>query len=156
VSQNEESLLGEMVYHYQDSGKTFGVGELLDKIHRNRFPRTERNRELMEKAIWFMSFCFWPSTGSARLNIICYKLSDIGPGILPSNDWKSLVDTKMFRDWMIMKTLKDMEPKISGLWNKNPLIDLDESHIIYRPMQILGVVRICTERLYSWVSIISR
>jgi hypothetical protein len=58
MSQNEESLLSETVYHYQDSGKTFGVGELLDEIHRDRFPRTERNRELTEKAIWFMSFCF--------------------------------------------------------------------------------------------------
>jgi hypothetical protein len=56
---------------------------------------------------------------------------------------------------MIMKTLKDAEPKISRLWNKNPLIDLDESYIVYRPTQIFGVVGICTERLYSWVSIIS-
>jgi hypothetical protein len=55
MSWNEESLLSETVYHYQDSGKTFGVGELLDK---DRFSRTEWNRELMEKAIWFMSFCF--------------------------------------------------------------------------------------------------
>jgi hypothetical protein len=51
VSQNEESLLSEMVYHYQDSGKTFGVGELLNEIHRDRFPRTEQNKELTEKAI---------------------------------------------------------------------------------------------------------
>jgi hypothetical protein len=33
MSQNEESLLSEMVYHYQDSGETFGVGKLLDKVH---------------------------------------------------------------------------------------------------------------------------
>jgi hypothetical protein len=51
VSQNEESLLSETVYHYQDSGKTFGVGELLNEIHRDRFPRTEQNKELTEKAI---------------------------------------------------------------------------------------------------------
>jgi hypothetical protein len=56
---------------------------------------------------------------------------------------------------MIIKTLKDVEPKISRLWNKNPLIDLDKSNIIYRPMRIFEVVRICMERLYSWVSIIS-
>jgi hypothetical protein len=31
---------------------------LLDEIYRDRFPRSERNRELVEKAIWFMSFCF--------------------------------------------------------------------------------------------------
>jgi hypothetical protein len=61
----------------------------------------------------------------------------------------------MSGDWMIMKTLKDMAPEISGLWNKNPLINPDESYIVYRPTLILGVVRICTERLYSWVSIIS-
>jgi hypothetical protein len=128
---------------------------LLDEIHRDRFPRTEWNRELTEKAIWFMSFCFWPSTGSARLNIIHYKLSDIGPSILLLNDRKSFVDTKMSGDWMIIKTLKDTEPKISGLWDKNPLIDPDKSHIVYRPTWILGVVGICTERLYSWVSIIS-
>jgi hypothetical protein len=35
VSQNEESLLSEMVYHYQDSGETFRVGSLLDEVHRN-------------------------------------------------------------------------------------------------------------------------
>jgi hypothetical protein len=38
MSQNEESLLSKTVYHYWDSGKTFRVGELLDKIHRDRFP----------------------------------------------------------------------------------------------------------------------
>jgi hypothetical protein len=48
VSRNEESLLSEAVYHYQDSGKTFGVRELLNEIHRDRFPRTEQNRELTE------------------------------------------------------------------------------------------------------------
>jgi hypothetical protein len=57
---------------------------------------------------------------------------------------------------MIMKTLKDTKPKISGLWDKNLLIDPDESYIVYRPTCIFGVVGICTERLYSWVSIISR
>jgi hypothetical protein len=59
----------------------------------------------------------------------------------------------MSGDWIILKTLKDMELKISGPWNKNPLIDPDESHIVYRPTQIFGIVGICTERLYSWVSI---
>jgi hypothetical protein len=58
VSRNEESLLSEMVYHYQDSGKTFGVRKLLNEIHRDKFSRMEWNRELTEKAIWFMSFCF--------------------------------------------------------------------------------------------------
>jgi hypothetical protein len=61
----------------------------------------------------------------------------------------------MSGDWIIMKTLKDAEPQISRLWNKNPLINPDESHMVYRPTQILGVVGVCTERLYSWVSIIS-
>jgi hypothetical protein len=36
----------------------------------------------------------------------------------------------MSRDWMIMKTLKDAEPKISRLWNKNLLIDADECYIV--------------------------
>jgi hypothetical protein len=35
MSWNEKSLLSEMVYHYQDSGETFGVGELLNKVHRD-------------------------------------------------------------------------------------------------------------------------
>jgi hypothetical protein len=48
VSWNEESLLSKMVYYHQDSGKTFGVRELLNEFHRDRFPRTEWNRELME------------------------------------------------------------------------------------------------------------
>jgi hypothetical protein len=56
----------------------------------------------------------------------------------------------MSGDWIIIKTLKDMKPKISRIWNKNPLINLDESHIIYRPMRIFEVVGICMERLYSW------
>jgi hypothetical protein len=55
-----------MVYHYQNSGKAFRVGKLLDKVHRDWFPGMERNRELTEKAIWFMLFCFWPSTDNAR------------------------------------------------------------------------------------------
>jgi hypothetical protein len=32
VSWNEESLLSETVNRYQDSGETFGVGKLLDKV----------------------------------------------------------------------------------------------------------------------------
>jgi hypothetical protein len=59
----------------------------------------------------------------------------------------------MSGDWIIMKTLKDVEPKISGLWNKNSLINPDKSHIVYRPTRIFGIVGICMERLYSWVSI---
>jgi hypothetical protein len=39
----------------------------------------------------------------------------------------------MSGDWMIMKTLKDAELKISRLWSKNPLINPDESYIVYRP-----------------------
>jgi hypothetical protein len=35
MSQNEESLLSETVYHYQDSGKTFRARKLLDKVHRD-------------------------------------------------------------------------------------------------------------------------
>jgi hypothetical protein len=54
-----------------------------------------------------------------------------------------------------MKTLKDMEPKISGIWNKNLLINPNKFYIVYRPTQILRVVEICMERLYGWVSIIS-
>jgi hypothetical protein len=48
VSQDKESLLSETVHHYQDSGKTFRVGELLNEIHRDGFPRAEQNRELTE------------------------------------------------------------------------------------------------------------
>jgi hypothetical protein len=70
---------------------------------------------LTEKAIRFMSFCFGPSTGSARFNIICNKLSGIGPSILSLDNRKSPVDTKMSRDWMIIKNLKNTEPKISGI-----------------------------------------
>jgi hypothetical protein len=58
VSWNEESLLSELVYHYQDSSETFGVKKLLNKVHRDLFPGMEQNRELTEKAIWFMLFCF--------------------------------------------------------------------------------------------------
>jgi hypothetical protein len=35
MSQNEESLLSETVYHYQNSSKTFGVRKLLDKVYRD-------------------------------------------------------------------------------------------------------------------------
>jgi hypothetical protein len=48
----------------------------------------------------------------------------------------------MSGDWMIIKNLKDMELKISGIWNKNPLINPNESHIVHRPMQIFGIVGI--------------
>jgi hypothetical protein len=48
MSQNKESLLSETAYYYSDSGKTFRVGELLNKIHRDRFQRMEQNRELIE------------------------------------------------------------------------------------------------------------
>jgi hypothetical protein len=58
--------------------------------------------------VWIDQWILVPDC--ARFNIICYKLSDIGPSILLSDDRKSFVDTKMSRDWMIMKTLKDMEP----------------------------------------------
>src|SRR5271169_3710305 len=56
---------------------------------------------------------------------------------------------------MVMKILKDTEPKISGIWNQNPLINPYESDIVFRPTQILEVVRVCMEELYSRVSSIS-
>jgi hypothetical protein len=52
---------------------------------------------------------------------------------------------------MIIKTLKDTKLKISRIWNKNPLINPDKFYIVYRPMQIFGIVRICMERLYIWL-----
>ena len=35
---DKNALLGEMIYHYQDSGKPFGDQEVFNEIHRNRIP----------------------------------------------------------------------------------------------------------------------
>jgi hypothetical protein len=41
MCRNEESLLSETVYHYQDSGKTFRVRELLDNMGPSILPSND-------------------------------------------------------------------------------------------------------------------
>ena len=51
---DENALLGETIYHYQDSGKPFRNQEVFNEIHGNRIPQTGRDGELTEK-LWHLA-----------------------------------------------------------------------------------------------------
>ena len=55
-----------------------------------------------EITIWFMSWCFGPSTSRARLTIVLDKHADIRPCIIPSDKIQCLVLTIMTGDRVIV------------------------------------------------------
>ena len=62
VGRDENALLGETIYHYQDSSKPFGNWEVFNEIHGNRIPWTGRDGKFMEKAIRLVAFGLVPRT----------------------------------------------------------------------------------------------
>ena len=51
ICGDENALLGEMIYHYQDSGKPFRGWEVFNEIHGNRIPQMGWDGKLTEKTI---------------------------------------------------------------------------------------------------------
>ena len=58
VSQNKDGLFSEAIDHYPDSSKLFRVRKMFDEVHRDGFSAIRWDRELSEKTIEFVMFCF--------------------------------------------------------------------------------------------------
>ena len=79
---DENALLGEMIYHYQNSGKPFGNWEVFNEIHGNRIPRMGRDRKLMEKTIRLVALGLVQRTSCTRSTIVSNKCANTRPSIL--------------------------------------------------------------------------
>ena len=79
---NENALLGEMIYHYQDSGKPFGNQEVFNEIHGNRIPQMGRDRKLMEKTVRLVALGLVPRTSCTRSTIVSDKGTNTWPSVL--------------------------------------------------------------------------
>ena len=78
VCGDENALLCEMIYHYQDSSKPFGNWEVFNEIHGNRIPQTGRDRKLMEKTIRLVVLGLVPRTSCTRSTIVSDKVRILG------------------------------------------------------------------------------
>ena len=82
MCQNENALLGEMIYHYQDSGKPFGNQEVFNEIHGNRITRMGRDRKLMEKTVRLVALGLVLRTSCTRTTIVSNKHVNTWPSVL--------------------------------------------------------------------------
>ena len=85
VCGDENALLVETNYHYQDSGKPFGNWEVFNEIHGNRIPWTGRDGKLMEKTIRLVAFGLVPRTSCTGSTIVSNKCANIQPSILSAD-----------------------------------------------------------------------
>ena len=85
VCRNEDALLGEMIYHYQDSSKSFGKWEVFNEIHGNRIPRMGRDRKLTEKTIRLVALGLVPRTSCTRSTIVSNKCANTWPSVLSAD-----------------------------------------------------------------------
>ena len=79
---NEDALLGEAIYYYQDSSKSFGIWEVFNEIHGDGMPQTGRDGKLTEKAIGFMMLGLVLRISCTGSTIVSNECVDIWPSIL--------------------------------------------------------------------------
>ena len=85
VCGDENALLGEMIYHYQDSGKPFRNQEVFNEIHGNRIPWTGRDGELTEKTIRLVALGLVLRTSCTRSTIVSNKCANTQPSVLSAD-----------------------------------------------------------------------
>ena len=85
VCGDENALLCEMIYHYQDSGKPFGNREVFNEIHGNRIPRTGWDGKLTEKTVRLVALGLVPRTSCTGSTIVSDKGTNTWPSILSAD-----------------------------------------------------------------------
>ena len=85
VCGDENALLGETIYHYQDSSKPFGNWEVFNEIHGNRIPWTGRDRKLTEKTVRLVALGLVLRTSCTRSTIVSNKCANTWPSILSAD-----------------------------------------------------------------------
>ena len=82
VCGDENALLGETIYHYQDSCKPFGNWEVFNEIHGNRIPQTGWDGKLTEKTIRLVALGLVLRTSCTRSTIVSDKGANTWPSVL--------------------------------------------------------------------------
>ena len=82
VCGDENALLGETIYHYQDSGKPFRNQEVFNEIHGNRIPWMGRDGKLTEKTIRLVVLGLVLRTSCTGSTIVSNKCANTRPSIL--------------------------------------------------------------------------
>ena len=79
---DENALLGETIYHYQDSSKPFRDWEVFNEIHGNRIPQMGWDGKLMEKTVRFVALGLVLRTSCTGSTIVSDKGMNTQPSIL--------------------------------------------------------------------------
>ena len=82
---NENALRGEMIYHYQNSGKPFGNREVFNEIHENRIPQMGRDGKLTEKTVRLVVLGLVLRTSCTRSTIVSDKGANTWPSVLSAD-----------------------------------------------------------------------
>ena len=71
-SRDENRLLGQAGDHYENGSEGSRERELFNEVHRDRFPRTRWNRELLERTVGFVTSGFRATAASTGTNKFDY------------------------------------------------------------------------------------
>ena len=85
VCGDENALLCETIYHYQNSSKPFGNREVFNEIHGNRIPQTGRDGKLTEKTIRLVALGLVLRTSCTGSTIVINKCANTWPSVLSAD-----------------------------------------------------------------------
>lgn len=72
MSENKDTLFGELIDYNQDRAKTIKSQKWLDEIHRDEISRVRRNQKLLDNAIGLVELRLGLHTSYTRPVVILY------------------------------------------------------------------------------------
>ena len=130
-----------MVNNDKDSGVSSGLRQVFDEVHGNRMPGTFWNWELFKESVWFMPLRLGMETGSARLTVVLNEITDSGPGIGTTNNFKGFVDTEMAGNWMVMSILENTKTESTGIRYIDTIVQTKETLWVLGPRRLFWIRR---------------
>jgi hypothetical protein len=104
-------------------------------------PGTFQNWELFQESVWFMPLRLGTETGSARLTVMLNEITDSGPGIGTTNNFKGFVDTEMAGNQMVMSILKDTKTERTGIRYVDTTVQTEETLWVLGPTRLFWIQR---------------
>ena len=86
IARDQDDLFRRLVNNNQNSVKLTGLWKLFNKVHGNRMPRPERNREWFKQTVRSMSRCLIAPAGDTRLAVVPDERPELRPSVLASNE----------------------------------------------------------------------
>lgn len=120
--RDEYGLLRESIHNYQDGSVKAGCGELFDEIHGDGFPRSGRNRELLEGAVWLVSGGLCSTTASTRSYKVDYIGTNLRPDEVASDELEGFGLAGMARELVVVLELENAGSEIVSVGNVNTTV----------------------------------